>query len=180
MKPAFLRGLVNSDREPGSLPRVSPCFWCISSRYDFRDGVFLCKKFLTHFLVLARNWVFLKKKRNELNQFLKIPCCMSLQRVSIIPVKEFNSVYSPGKIKGFTSTQIKQAFQQRVHQQHPSSRCTRGRSFLELSLECNCSQLHPCWNSHLRERLLPISPNCQPGKIKVTIIGNSWLSISRP
>lgn len=105
---------------------------------------------------------------------------MSLQRVSIIPVKEFNSVYSPGKIKGFTSTQIKQAFQQRVHQQHPLSRCTRGRSFLELSLECNCSQLHPCWNSHFRERLLPISPNCQPGKIKVTIIGNSWLSISRP
>lgn len=105
---------------------------------------------------------------------------MSLQRVSIIPVKEFNSVYSPGKIKGFTSTQIKQAFQQRVHQQHPLSRCIRGRSFLELSLECNCSQLHPCWNSHFRERLLPISPNCQPGKIKVTIIGNSWLSISRP
>lgn len=26
MKPAFLRGFVNSDREPGTLPRVSPCF----------------------------------------------------------------------------------------------------------------------------------------------------------
>lgn len=62
MKPAFLRGLVNRDPEPGSLPRISPCFGVYHQRYDFRDRVFLCKKFLTHFLVLARNWVFLKKK----------------------------------------------------------------------------------------------------------------------
>lgn len=84
MKPAFLRGLVNRDPEPGSLPRISPCFGVYHQRYDFRDRVFLCKKFLTHFLVLARNWVFLKKKRNALSSFLKIPSCLSLQRVSTL------------------------------------------------------------------------------------------------